>query len=173
MDLPAPELVQCPHCQAENPASEATCHACGRPLTIYIGPPKRVRSFGLGPMMLMIGVIAVCLGAFRVAPGLGIILLLIAAPALARTVIAAARREADERPLTTRQKVEVFIASTGLMTLVLVASGAAFLATCFPVGLAAFGANFNYGIGLAIAIGTLAALAAAFFLLRRFWPRKD
>ena len=171
MELPAPEVVQCPHCQAENPASGATCHACGRPLAIYIGPPARVRSFGLGSVMLLIAVIAVCLGVARFAPGLGIVMLLIATPALARTVIAATRRAADERPLTGQEKVEVFLASTGLMFLVLLASGAAFVATCFPVGLAAFSVNSTPGVVLGFVIGAGAALAAAFFLLRRFWPR--
>src|SRR5262249_46008871 len=131
MNEPVPELVNCPHCGAKNPAIEQDCRECGRPLAVFIGPPAQIRRIGLGTLIILIGEVAVCLALMRALAGLGIVMLLILVPAHVRTVVAVERRKADERPMSREETLEAFFASMGLMLVIGVAAGIAFFATCF------------------------------------------
>jgi hypothetical protein len=184
MSIPLPELVHCPHCGAKNPAIEEVCQECGRPLAIVIGPPARIRRLGLGTLMLLIAEVAVCLAVMRELPGLGILMFLILVPAHVRTVVAVARRKADERPMTWEEALGAFVASMGLMVVIGAAAGVAFGTTCFVgfwggAGLRSLwpgqGQFEGLGWGLVVGgtMGTLAALFVIVVLLRRLWDRKD
>ncbi len=170
---PSPEIVQCPHCWVENPAIEERCRACGKALAIFIGPRKPVRKIGLGALMLLIALTAVCLAAMRVSPGLGIFLLILVVPALARMLIGAARRADDERPMTLEQKIGLYFASMGLMLGVSLAAFVAFVATCVPAGFVVLSIGNGSGFIVACAIGAVAPIVVSVLLLRRFWPMKD
>ncbi|HEX8203750.1 MAG TPA: hypothetical protein VF590_24955 [Isosphaeraceae bacterium] len=183
MSVPLPELVHCPHCGAKNPAIEEACQECGRPLAVVIGPPAKVRRLGLGTLMVLIAEVAVCLAVIREMPGLGIPLLLILVPAHLRTVVAVARRKADERPMSVEDTVGAFVASMGLMVVVGVAAGIAFGTTCFAGFWAGAGLRslwpqrpfdgLGWGIFTGVTLGGLAALFVIVVLLRRFWDRGD
>jgi hypothetical protein len=184
MSIPLPELVDCLNCGAKNPAIEEHCQECGRPLAIVIGPPAKIRRLGLGTLMLLIAEVAVCLAVMRELTGLGVLMLLVLAPAHVRTVVAVARRKADERPMTWEETLAAFVASMGLMVVIGVAAGIAFGMSCFVgfwggAGLHSLWPSQGPYEGLAwglfggVALGSLAALFVIVVLLRRLWDRKD
>lgn len=51
MDQPPPKLVDCPTCGAKNLAISDLCAACGKSLTVVIGPIPKVRHVGLSSVM--------------------------------------------------------------------------------------------------------------------------
>jgi hypothetical protein len=183
MNAPMPELVNCPHCGVKNPAIEERCQECGRPLAVFIGPPAKVRRFGLGALMLLIAEIAVCLAVLRALPGLGILMLLILVPAHVRTLVAVARRKADDRPMTWEETLRAFFGSMALILLIGVAAGIAFGTTCFAGFWGGYGlrslwsANSNdplgWGFFFGVSLGSVAAFAVGVLLLRRLWEPKD
>ena len=82
---------RCPHCQAEVFWSDASqCWMCGQALDRSAPPagpppppvPTARSTFGLSSVMLVIALIAVCLGVVREVPWLGIVLAITVAPAL-------------------------------------------------------------------------------------------
>ena len=97
MDRPSPEIVDCPHCGAGTSRS-TTLAACGRVLTVYIGPRPMVRRVGLGSVMMGVAVVAVCLAPVRVAPGFCILLACILIPATTRAILHIEGRKAEGRP---------------------------------------------------------------------------
>ena len=171
MFAPLPEIVRCPHCWAENAAIDEHCHACSKPLVLYIGPRKPIRKVGLGSLMILIAAIAVCLGVVRASLGLGTFLLIVAVPALVRTAIAVRRRTVDDRPTSLTQVIGLFAVSIGIMMLVTLASSITFLALCIPIGAFSMGRGAATALALVIAGG--AAIAVAGFLLKWTWPNKD
>ena len=176
---PVPGQSRCPHCGAEVYWSEATqCWGCGRPLGWFERANREARARParrgnrLGSVMLGVALIAVGLGAIRVAPGLGIVLAILATPALVRTALVAADQEARGRPLTLLEKVGVFAGTLAAVVVVGVTAIVAFVATCFPIGLAGFSAGSAGGVLVFIGflVGFCAALAAgygAYRLIRR------
>jgi hypothetical protein len=184
---PVPDPARCPHCQAEVYWSEATqCWLCGqsldRPGPAVAPPPPPMeparRTFGLSSLMLVIALVAVCLGVYREVPGLGILLAILVTPALVRTSVVATRRKAGGRPMPPLDKVGVFAGTLAAVVVIGVSAIAAFAITCFPIGLAAFSMGRNGGVlGVtAFLVGFCAALAAgygAYRLIRRIGRRKD
>ena len=163
------ETVNCPHCGATNPAADATCHACSKRLMLYIGPARTLpRKFGLGPLMILVAIVAVGLGIFRIAPPVGVLMLFLFVPAMIRTTGVASQRAEDRRPTTLEDKAWVFLTSIGLMTAVLVSSCLAFIAVCLPAGLVAANGR-GYGFVLVVAVGGGAALLVGGVVLRSFW----
>jgi hypothetical protein len=137
-------------------------------------PPPPVKGrFTLGSLMLVIALVAVCLGVLREVPGLGVILILVATPALARTLGAASHRKRVGRPMTAVEKVEAFVASVGVVTAIGVSALIAFVATCVPVGFVTLSASFEAGLILAVVVGLVAAVAVGVPMIRRLWPRRD
>ncbi|MEX2119906.1 MAG: hypothetical protein WD847_09965 [Pirellulales bacterium] len=81
--------------------------------------------------MMLITLIAVCLGVAAAAPCLGIALAVVVTPALVRTFMASTRRKAQGQRLTMPEKVLAFWGSLGIVVLAGVAAGVAFFATCW------------------------------------------
>ena len=180
------ESWSCSQCGAANSATAGSCWLCRISLVRQAEPaagapaaPARAagagRTFGLSSLMILVALIAVCLGVRRESPGLGIALAVVSTPAMVRTVFAARRREITGRPMSTGEKAVAFLGSIGVVVTVCAASGAAFVATCFPIGLATFNVSSGGGGGIVLAfgLGILAAIAVAALLFRRLWPRKD
>ena len=173
--IPTPQLLRCPRCSALCWAGEARCPACGHvpapAAAISAAPGFR---FGLGSIMMGIALVAVILGAFRLAPGVGILLLALGTPALIRTSLIAGRRRERGRPLSTEELLGVAIISAGVVILIGFAMVVSFSATC-TAGLFAFEAVGGIYLGFMISI--LVGLAAGTFVLfrlgRQFWPHKD
>ena len=181
------DTISCSQCGAANIGQSGQCWLCHHPLAAEprgagsANPPtawataSTANTFTISSLMLIIALIAVCLGVTREAPGLGIALGVVSTPALVRTVFAARRREITGRPMSTGEKVVAFLGSIGVVVTVCAASGAAFAAICFPVGLASFNISRSDGGGIVLAftLGILAAIVVAALLFRRLWPRKD
>jgi hypothetical protein len=138
------------------------------------------QTFGLSTLFLFITVIAVCLGVFVAAPGLGILLAVIAVPAFIRTSVAASVEElAAGQPVNVAQKMSLFLGSLGIVLLIGLAGFGAFFAACWTscAALAVTGALrgglFDSGLGLLL-INLFAggiALAIVVWLIRKTWPR--
>jgi hypothetical protein len=122
--------------------------------------------------MLVIALIAVCLGVLVEIPGLGVVLLLVSTPALIRTLMAVSRGKAAGRPLSGWEKMTVFAGSLGVVAVIGLASLIAFIATCFPVGLISVQADMGVGVFLAFSVGIIAAGFVGFTLIRKLWPQR-
>jgi hypothetical protein len=131
--------------------------------------------FSLDTLFLIITLVAVCLGAFLLAPGLGVLLALVGAPALVRTMIAGARRRQAGAPLTTGQKIGAFALSFALVFAVGWAGLIAFFSVCLATGLAGLALGGNGGdwvIAVALGAGTLVAIPLTIWLLWISRPRR-
>ena len=137
--------------------------------------------FSLESLMLVVTLVAVCLGMIMALPGLGVLISIVAAPALVRTLIAGYQEKAAGGHLTLAEKVMAFVASTGVTLAVLVTGFAAFGAACFGSCFVALGVESsgvmkgNSGetlimtlLGFSALVG-LATAVAMFWLLR---PRR-
>ncbi len=173
MDRPSPELVNCPHCGAKNPAIDQACAECGKALTVVIGPRPKVRRIPLSAVMIVIAVVAVCLAPVRVAPGISALLAVFLLPACARAIVAIEGRKADGRPMAVEERINVWINSFLITIALIFAASAAFVVTCFPVGLVVVDRLGGFGLVVACLAGAVPAIAVLYFLGRRIWPRKD
>jgi hypothetical protein len=180
MSDPGPEPGCCPYCWAENHRSDATnCWRCDRPIErpeATRPPPAARPRFGLGALMMLIALIAVCLGLMREAPGLLVLLAVTVAPALVWTLVVTSRTKAEEgRPMSLPETMGVFILALLAVVIIWVSSLIAFVATCLPIGFVTFdlGRGGGLGVVLAFGIGGVAAVAAGYGtyrLLRRLRP---
>src|SRR5262245_58847993 len=100
---PSP-AARCPECGAELAAGQTQCWLCrGTPGGEAKSEPARLprsaaaenasAQFSLSSLMLVMTLIAVCLGLLKVSPGYGILLIIVATPALVRTMVATTRRK--------------------------------------------------------------------------------
>jgi len=135
----------CPDCGAALKPFATQCWLChrllvveaelvepGSPFEAQYAPPKWVNpaQFSLETLMLVITLIAVCLGMIMALPGLGIVVAIVAAPALVRTLMAGYQERKSGTPMTLGEKLLTFAASTGVTLAVLVTGGTAFAAAC-------------------------------------------
>jgi len=84
----------------------------GRPGIYY--HRRAAFQFSLATVMLLITLAAVLLGLFRMSPGLGMLVAVLVAPALIRTLIESAERQALGRPMTPADKASMFASTVGL-----------------------------------------------------------
>jgi len=153
----------------------------GRATGNPIERPDLPASQGDAPAFWILGLlmIGLCLGLMFEAPGILVVLLVLATPALIRTCIASARQRAEGAPPSGLSKVGTFISSVGVIALIGLAAGGAFYATCFAVCLGGLSvAELNHGkdagwilipsVGAGLAVGLWVAVR----LIRRHWSRK-
>jgi len=168
MEARSRAVVNCPHCGVENPATEARCGTCSRGLTLYIGQARALpRKFGLGSLMVLVAIIAVGLGIFRVVPVLGMLVLYLSTPAMIRTLSVISQRADDQRHVTREEKSLVFVSSIGLMIAVLVASFIAFMAV--GVAMSTIVRSMD-GLAVAFCVSVAVGVIVGFLILRKFWP---
>ena len=132
---------RCCECGAELSANDERCWLCRRDLVIDAevvetqpaagaslrGAPLQ---FSLETLLLIVTLSAVCLGALVAAPGLGVLLLVIAVPALVRTCLSGMQAKKQGGKLTATDKVMAFLASVAITWAALVAAGMAFFTAC-------------------------------------------
>ena len=196
--------LRCPDCGADLRPQDASCWLCRRVLApadivtaevIELAAPPIVpqwvqarranpTQFSLETLMLVVTLVAVCLGMLAAAPGLGILASVVAAPALIRTLIAGYQERAAGSPLSLGEKVIAFLASTGVTIAVLSAGATAFLAACFAsclvvigisnVGQAPGAAVINDDLLIYVALGfsILVGLATTIWLFWLLRPQK-
>ena len=167
------DRVNCPHCGDENDASATTCGSCSRGLTVYIGPAHNLpRRFGLGPLMILVAVFAIGLGVLREMPGLGVAMLILLPPAVVRTAAFVTQRAEDGRPMLAGDKAYTFIASIGIMMVVILSGVSCFGLVCIPLGMMGT-IGGGSGMILAASVAGGIALYVAYRVLRRLWPYKE
>jgi hypothetical protein len=182
------EVRTCPECGAVVEGNR--CWLCHRSLTAdqagvaqATAPYERQQAsqstFGLSTLFLVITVIAVCLGVFVAAPGLGILLAVIAVPAFVRTSAAtSAQEQSAGRPVDVPDKVGLFLGSIGIMLLIGLAGFGAFFAACWAscAALSVTGAfrrgGGNSGLLLVNLFAGGIALALVGWLLWKTWPHR-
>jgi hypothetical protein len=129
--------------------------------------------------MLTVTLVSVCLGVGVMAPGLGIALAVLVTPAFIRTAIGAARRKVEGRPMDVGQKILAFGGSVGVVTVIGVAAGITFFATCWAgfIGGASLGEAagargydpLTWGFYTGVGLGIVAAIFVGYLVSRRFW----
>ncbi len=153
----------CPDCGAQVQPTATACWLCQKPLAsqaeiveaeiVEPTPPPIIPAweqarrqasplqFSLESLMLVITLVAVCLGMIVAMPGVGVLVAIVAAPALVRTLIAGFQQRAAGTQMTLSEKALTFLASTGITMAVLAAGGTAFASACFASCLVALGVS--------------------------------
>ena len=131
-------------------------------------------TFSLSSVLLIVTLIAVCLGVGALDLGwdggewgLGIGLAVLATPALLRASVVASRRRAKGQPMSVPEKAGAFLTSLCVVVLIIVSGVAAWAVTCF--GLAAVSWEL---IDIGIGAGVLTGLVAMFVMIYWLWPTK-
>jgi len=194
---PVPEAPKptCPECGAEiRDPRAARCWLCREPLTP--GPrasedlARRIRAPELvrdSPAWAVIGVLGLLvLGGLMFAEALGvlIVLLILATPALVRTVGTAARRRHEGAPADAVDVLTTFLSSLGVVVVAGLASFSAFWFTCLAVSFGMMGVDqvtggrfdnmrgLEYLLWISAGVGCLVGMVLFVLILRRLWPRK-
>lgn len=186
----------CPECGAELRAGEEKCWLCRRDIVLaevaeasprIMPPPAAVGTplqFSLETLLLIVTLSAVCLGALVAAPGLGVLLLVIAVPALVRTCVSGIRSKQQGEKLTATDKIMAFLASAAIAWAALAAAGMAFFSACTASLFAGAAIGQVAGntldssltewlIWVAVAICGAASLAAFIGMFYVNWPRRS
>jgi len=181
----------CPECGEVAIAGKNKCWLCGAALGARAGHAQQrlgtssavagaLQSDTQVLVVLVILTVLVCVGLMFEQPGIGILLAIVATPALVRTAVATARQRERGRPVTVGDSLLAFLGSLGVVVAVGTAAVVAFFATCFAVCLGGSsvlntgpGRGGDSGMIASIAAGGVISLALAIFLFWKFWPRKN
>jgi hypothetical protein len=118
-------LANCPQCGAEIRSSDGRCWLCRwkpgdvvPPPVLIARPPEREPGpwqFSIGGLLIVTTVIAVCFGALRAAPGLGVLLIILlavsAVPAVIRAQVLRSRRQAGDSPRVASERRLAYVES--------------------------------------------------------------
>lgn len=158
----------CPECGAALPPGAVTCWLCRRksnsashystPGTTVVRDPG-AGQFSLATIFLVITLIAVCLGTFHIAPGLGVLVMIVAGPAMIRACVVGIKEKRAGHPLSIGEKLVAFFASTAIVILVGVAGFIAFQIACWGACAAVAGIQ-NKGGDVAVWSGVIIGAAA-------------
>ncbi|MCA9264599.1 MAG: hypothetical protein KDA60_12145 [Planctomycetales bacterium] len=185
----------CDTCSTENPPDATHCVRCHQVLPqnpfssgldvsdvghVAVEADQSHRRMALITLMLIVTLIAVSLALFRAAPGLGILVSILAVPAVARTAVRLNIARQQGEPVTTESRLAAFGASFGIVFLAAIASCVSFVVTCFAgfFGTAAIARTGDWGdidlpFGIGLTSGGLTAVGIGIYLMWRFWPRSS
>ena len=118
-------LANCPQCGAEIRSSDGRCWLCRWKPGDVVPPPVVIAKaparepgpwqFTIGGLLIVTTVIAVCFGALRTAPGLGVLLIILlavsAVPAVIRAQVLRSRRQADDSPRAASERRLAYVES--------------------------------------------------------------
>jgi hypothetical protein len=175
--------LRCPDCGAPLKDGESACWLCRRELPggeLSASSPlakegRGAGQFSLASIFLIVTLIAVCLGTLRLAPGLGVLLMVVAAPALIRTCIVGAKEKRSGHSLSIREKLLAFLASSAIIILIGVAGFIAFQIACWGSCAVVAGIQQKEGenaLIVGIATGSLAGIGTMIWLVWTTWPRR-
>ncbi|QEH39112.1 hypothetical protein OJF2_77240 [Aquisphaera giovannonii] len=115
---PAPEgELYCLGCGARNDAGAAECWLCNGRSLVKAGPggrppepasPQRF-SFTIAALMVLVAVVAACLGLYTAAPGLLLLVAITSAPAVALVEYRAAKRRKRGIPMSHAERFGCFL----------------------------------------------------------------
>lgn len=149
----------------------------GGPFDRQDAPPARRDA----PALIAFGILAVlvCIGLALEAPGLLLVLLVVATPAMIRTVVIASRERSTGSAPSGTAAAGIFLSSLGIVVIIGLASIAAFYATCFAVCLGSLtltdlgrGNSSGWIMVASVGAGLAPGLFVAYWLARRLWPRR-
>ena len=163
------------------------CGKCGAYLeidpsgAIQVQPDKRADineasvgyQFSVSTMLLVTTLVAVCVALFAAAPGLGILLSIIAVPPFIRTLMLVRRRKVKGQEVSPAAKVGLYLGSLGVTLVItyvtLFASILTFCLSCVGI----FAVSGGSGEQGAFLIATIMSLAVAGLILWAFssWVR--
>ncbi|WP_435007818.1 hypothetical protein P12x_005083 [Tundrisphaera lichenicola] len=152
--MPEPDEAQftCIGCGESVPVGSDLCPGCRHPfrepipaaspeewLWIPEDPPepraRKIPAIRIGTAMILVAVIAVCLGAFTIGPDptLGVLVTLGLLPASLRVSYLSAIRAAEGRPMSRDDKILSYFATAGSTILIAASSMVAFGMTCMGI----------------------------------------
>jgi hypothetical protein len=174
---------RCPECGAELPAGQTRCWLCERKvsgaadLNPYASPRPAMDhasvQFSLASLFLVTTLVAVFLGVFMLAPGLGILLAVFATPATIRTMIASNYKRSAGTPWTTAEKIAAFFVSLVIMVAIGFAAFVAFQVVCWSGALLTQGNETYPNILVGLSSGLVAAIVVLVWLWRVTRPYQD
>ena len=174
---------RCPECSAHLTVAAERCWLCGADLSAEgktVSPPGAAKeiqtasTFNLSTLFLVMTLAAVASGAFAAAPGLGIFFLVVATPALVRTMVLTTRRKASGVTSTAGEKVVNFLGSLGIVLLGMFSLQLALFLAC-SAGLASGAVASSFGEGAMVIgffVGGSVGLVCSGWLLRKLWGRR-
>lgn len=121
--------VICDKCGAANASSANACWMCkghmsaGSPFASPFKSSYNARAawqINLASVMATITLLAVLLGVFRIAPGIGAVLTIVVLPAWIRTIVAVGLQRTRGRQMTTTERFALFANSVGVTIAVVV-----------------------------------------------------
>jgi hypothetical protein len=142
-------------------------------------PASGPRQFSIATLLLVTMLVAVCLGLFRMHPGLGAAALLFVVPALLRTLALAEREKQHGNRLSAAEKVAVYFGSLAVTFLVYVTIAAIFIVGSY-LSVAAGALLFNWHEPTGMIVGfagyaattVLAIIAAGGTVRWTWWPSR-
>jgi hypothetical protein len=213
---PLPNEKRCPQCGALTTSTAAMCWLCLEKYSIQEGAakhnepssessvhPRQGVAAGDNAAWVVVGILAVVVGValatgeladpidpftagWQVLLVLLVPALVVATPALIRTLVAFSRKQGPAAPASGLTFVGIFLSSLGVTAMVGLASFVAFFATCVGLGIGGLalsrsdpihpGANDRGMVSaiilVSIGAGLVAGLALAIWLFRLLWRRK-
>jgi hypothetical protein len=183
-------MDHCPACGAAIERSWTHCWLCGNDLIrtpegikVAAGPRtaqstahsalhSHPTSFSLQSSLLVVTLVALVLGSFSIAPGLGIFLAIISVPALIRTAIVVRRGESQGVAADAKGKAVMFAASLAVVAVAGVAASVAFGIVCTGSGLLAIPLmdSANWILALPFILGGCAGLFVFYRVMKSYSP---
>lgn len=176
--------LRCSECGGANFTTAKKCYLCGKELTPPLPgalppplpqPTRGPWTYSLSTLFLIVTLAGVCFGLIAAAPGLGIPVAVLIAPAFIRTLVITAQRRAHGDKPTAEEKVGGFFASLAIVLAIVLAAGAAFFAACSVVCLTTVNSRrMSDGtmVALALGAGAIVALPVGIWILVRTWPKR-
>lgn len=186
--------ARCPSCGAALRPTADRCWLCGagvtqanQPVTELEHPEvidavlvsqETAATFSLTSLFLVMTLAAVAAGVIAAAPGLGVLFVVIALPALARTIVVTSKRKVRGEQSNVPQRVAVFFESTGLVLLVLIVATASLAFALFIacsggiIGVMLTGFRNETPALIGAAIGATLALVAIGLTARTYWQQR-
>ncbi len=168
------EVAVCGECGAAREPDAETCWLCRSNLAAH-GPyaPPRNNPYdelaswqiSIGSLLATVTILAVALGVFRLAPGLGVMLAVVVVPAYIRTCVVIAQQHSRKKRVTARDRFTLFANSVGVTISVMLLLGAVavagFSAYC-GLGVISQGRGSQSGFALIAAVVCCGAVALVF-----------
>jgi len=133
--------------------------------------PSPPFQFGLSSLLLITTLAAVVMSVSVMVPGIGIVLAIIATPALIRTYVLVQRSREDGKLASVQEKTLLFLACLGISALIALATGAAFFVTCLVGVFAGSAGKIDTSVTIGLIVGTLAGLIVLIPLMVNWFKR--
>jgi hypothetical protein len=162
----------CGQCGAILPDSGVACPRCEVKIVgaMEAAPSVLPRTFDIGPLMVMIGAMAVCLAAMRIHIVLGLLLTAPSCLAFLRTFGGIARRKSVGCPLDYKEQLALLSESFAVALLLLFYGGVVFVMAIVVLGPALGYLTGPLGLVVAGLISSVLAGLVVRFASREFWP---